>query len=188
MIQDKSAIRKEVKQRYREITPHDKHVAEAEAARRLIARLAGIPAGTKVGIFLSMWDEPTTSEVVARLMSEGRLRLLVPRVEGEVMQFYPYDPERTDTLSDYGIIEPSNPVEEAEVPTVLIVPGIAFDRSGGRVGRGKGFYDKYFALHRETITLKIAYTLSFQLYDEVPVDSHDVFMDEVVTDTEHIVV
>lgn len=184
----KKELRRTVKQMYRELSPEDRGQISHEAIQRLLRRLAALPKGTKVGIFLSMWDELDTTYLIDTLMSEKRLRVLVPRVEGPEMQLYPYDPERTTIISEYGIIEPNNPVEDADVPTVMIVPGIAFDPQGGRVGRGKGFYDKYFSRHKSEITLKIAFVADFQIFDQVPMDEHDIPMDEIITDKSHHII
>ena len=164
-LEIKKELRRAVKQTYRELAPEERIRISQDTTHRLLRRLAELPEGTKVGVFLSMWDELDTTYLIDMLMSEGRFRILVPRVEGPEMQFYPYDPERTTDTSEYGIIEPDNPVEDADVPTVMIVPGIAFDTQGGRVGRGKGFYDKYFSRYKTDILLKIAFVADFQIFE-----------------------
>lgn len=184
----KKDLRRTVKQIYRELSPENRAQISREAALRLLSRLTALPERTKVGIFLSMWDELDTTYLIEALMSEGRLTVLVPRVEGAEMQFYPYDPERMTIISEYGIIEPNNPVEDADVPEVMIVPGIAFDPQGGRVGRGKGFYDKYFSRYKTETALKIAFVADFQIFRQVPMDTHDISMDEIITDKGHYLI
>ena len=76
-------------------------------------------------------------------------------------------------------------MEDADVPEVMIVPGIAFDPQGGRVGRGKGFYDKYFSRYKTVTALKIAFVADFQIFRQVPMDTHDISMDEIITDKGH---
>lgn len=73
------------------------------------------------------------------------------------------------------------PVEGAKVvaPDIIIVPGLGFDKSGKRLGRGKGFYDKYL---EKNAAIKIAVTFEMQMEKEIPVDPHDIKMDFVVTD------
>lgn len=178
----KKELRKAIKQRYRELDTDQRARISRRATEFLLDRLSELSDGTKVGVFLSMWDELDTSYLINALMEEGRLRLLIPRVEGDEMQFYPYTPTRVTNVSEYGIMEPNNPFEDAEVPTVMIVPGIAFDLNGGRVGRGKGFYDKYFSRCSDVIKLKIAFVADFQIFDHVPMDEHDIPVDEIVTD------
>lgn len=64
--------------------------------------------------------------------------------------------------------------------TLIIVPGIAFDISGYRLGYGKGFYDRFLAERRQISTMALAYAC--QLVDELPHDAHDIRMDKLVTE------
>ncbi len=63
---------------------------------------------------------------------------------------------------------------------VVMVPGLAFDRHGGRLGRGKGYYDRFLSLHPQL--MKIATCWNFQLVDRVVQDSHDIAMDVICTE------
>ena len=64
---------------------------------------------------------------------------------------------------------------------LIIVPGMAFDRNGNRLGRGKGFYDRFLYLIGSEIT-KIALAFSFQIVEQVPINKNDIFMDKIVTE------
>ncbi len=64
--------------------------------------------------------------------------------------------------------------------TLMIVPGVAFDISGYRLGYGKGFYDRFLADRRQISTMALAYAC--QLVDELPHDAHDIKMDKIVTE------
>lgn len=89
-----------------------------------------------------------------------------------------------------GILEPKlelrnlsdRKVKPSEIELVL-VPGIGFDKNGGRVGRGKGYYDRFLAKLSPEIP-KIALAFEFQLFPEVPMDSHDVRLDAVATESQ----
>lgn len=89
-----------------------------------------------------------------------------------------------------GILEPKielrnlsdRKVKPAEIELVL-VPGLGFDKNGGRVGRGKGYYDRFLA-RLPFETLKIALAFDFQLFPEVPMEAHDVRLDAVVTESQ----
>ncbi len=80
----------------------------------------------------------------------------------------------------YGIPEPRK-ISELEPGDIdlVIVPGVAFDRRGGRIGFGKGYYDRF--LYRLDIP-RIALAYSFQVLDEVPVQDHDVKVDRIITE------
>jgi 5-formyltetrahydrofolate cyclo-ligase len=64
--------------------------------------------------------------------------------------------------------------------TLIIVPGVAFDIEGYRLGYGKGFYDKYMADKRQMSTIALAF--SEQIVDAIPHDTHDIKMDKIVTE------
>ncbi len=65
-------------------------------------------------------------------------------------------------------------------PTWLLVPGVGFDRTGARLGRGRGFYDRYLESRDNVLTIGLA--AGFQLVEKVPVESHDSFMDYIITE------
>ena len=134
-----------------------------------------------MGVFCSLADEPDTSEALARWSAAGR-RLAVPRVEGDVMRFYEYDP-RTMRPGAFGIAEPGLEARlcEPRELDLVIVPGTAFTAAGARMGRGRGYYDKYFA-QPEVHAVKIGVCYAHQLVGELPSEPHDVAMDCVITD------
>lgn len=68
-----------------------------------------------------------------------------------------------------------------EKDVLILMPGLAFDKNNNRIGYGGGFYDKYLNSHNETKFTKIALGFPFQLYDEIPTESHDEKMDIVLT-------
>ena len=85
----------------------------------------------------------------------------------------------------YGILEPDPACETIPIDALncIITPGRAFDRKGNRVGRGAGYYDN---LLKETNALTIAPCMSFQLFDKVPAQAHDISVDIITTEDEVI--
>jgi 5-formyltetrahydrofolate cyclo-ligase len=82
----------------------------------------------------------------------------------------------------FGILEPVDPVfAEQDELDLIIVPGIAFDRAGRRVGRGGGFYDRLLPLYKAP---RIGLCFDFQIVETVPAEEHDISMDLVITDTQ----
>jgi 5-formyltetrahydrofolate cyclo-ligase len=88
----------------------------------------------------------------------------------------------------YRILEPRADLREVaskrlqpEDLDLVMVPGVAFDRNGGRTGHGKGYYDKLLQHARSDAPL-VALGFECQLFDEIPVASHDIYMDKVVTE------
>jgi 5-formyltetrahydrofolate cyclo-ligase len=89
----------------------------------------------------------------------------------------------------YKILEPKPELRglpekqcRAEELDVVMVPGVAFDRRGGRMGHGKGYYDKLLQ-HARPDTPLVALAFECQLFPEIPVASHDIFMDKIITET-----
>ena len=108
-------------------------------------------------------------------------RLLVPRVEAGVIVAVERTVDGETVRSDYGIEEPIGPaVDPAEIDVVL-VPGVAFDRRGRRLGYGAGYYDGFLPQLREGTAL-VGVCFSVQVVDEVPVEDHDVLIDVVVSE------
>jgi len=108
-------------------------------------------------------------------------------VDGELELFHL---ESMDELSEgmYGILEPSEELREVATKRIpveqldlILVPGVAFDKMGGRTGHGKGYYDKLLENARPDTPL-VSLAFECQIFDEIPMQSHDIFMDKVVTE------
>lgn len=85
----------------------------------------------------------------------------------------------------YGIMEPEGPAFTAyDDIDLIIIPGVAFDVKHNRLGRGKGYYDRFLQQMqqmRQTHAYKIGVCFSHQLVDSIPVTAYDIPMDEVVS-------
>ena len=176
----KKELRAAMRRKNLGITPSER----AAASGRIFARAELSEAfgrARTVGVFCSLADEPDTSEALARWSAAGR-RLAVPRVEGDVMRFYEYDP-RTMRPGAFGIAEPGPEARlcEPRELDLVIVPGTAFTAAGARMGRGRGYYDKYLA-QPEVHAVKIGVCYAHQLVGELPSEPHDVAMDCVIPD------
>ena len=176
----KKELRAAMRRKNLGITPSER----AAASGRIFARTELSEAfgrARTVGVFCSLADEPDTSEALARWSAAGR-RLAVPRVEGDMMRFYEYDP-RTMRPGAFGIAEPGLEARlcEPRELDLVIVPGTVFTAAGARMGRGRGYYDKYLA-QPEVHAVKIGVCYAHQLVGELPSEPHDVAMDCVITD------
>jgi len=83
----------------------------------------------------------------------------------------------------YGIYEPKKRQKDAKLDEIdlVVVPGVAFDKRNRRLGRGKGYYDKFLrALPPNKISVGLAF--DFQIVDNLPIDSHDIPVSKVITD------
>jgi 5-formyltetrahydrofolate cyclo-ligase len=103
-------------------------------------------------------------------------------VRGEDLKFYRVkNIEEEMQLGAFGILEPKDDLEEVSVDAVdvFLCPGLGFDRKGGRLGRGRGFYDRMLK-HAKPDAVKIGVCFPFQIVEEIALESHDVLMDMVV--------
>jgi len=158
---------------------------KADAAIR--SNLKGMPelSGSRpVAAYLSDGFEPDLSELLDWLFKDGR-RVFLPRsgaggsysfaeiegVEGRLVE------------GPFGIMEPAASLPEASEgdlkESVWLVPGVAFDAAGGRLGRGKGVYDRLLA---EGCGFSIGVFYEFQICAELPVERHDFRLDAIVTE------
>ena len=130
-----------------------------------------------VCLYSSLPDEVSTHELLEHARVDKRV--LLPTVVGENMEFHEYT--STSVLSEgcFSIQESTGPLfdDYAEID-LIVVPGMAFDAEGNRLGRGKGYYDKFLC---QVDAYKIGVCFPFQYVDHVPHDEHDICVNEVVT-------
>ena len=147
-----------------------------EAARRW---LAGRPDLRTVALYAALPGEVDLLPLVA--WDPGR-RWLFPRVCGEELVFHEVREVARDLASgSCGIREPSPALPRVAPPEidVFLCPGLAFDRHGGRLGRGRGFYDRALASARPD-ALKLGICHPIQLVADTYRQAHDVAMDELI--------
>lgn len=107
-------------------------------------------------------------------------RVLLPVVTGDDLELRLYTPESSLAVGAFGIEEPQGPVfsNYSEID-LAVVPGVAFDPKGNRLGRGRGYYDRL--LPQLVHACKIGICFPFQLVDEVPAEPFDIAMDHVIS-------
>ena len=129
-------------------------------------------------LYWSMADEVQTHDFVERWYR--RKTVLLPCVDGERLLLRQYTgPDCMVQGEQFGIEEPMGDVWAAPVD-LIVVPGVAFDYTGNRMGRGRGFYDRMLKAHPHAVKIGVAY--GFQVLDEIPVEPHDVTMDMIIHD------
>lgn len=154
-------------------------VASPETTTAVSAWLADHPDADVIATYAPL---PGEIDLLPLVALHPERRWVFPRVEGEVLQFY----EVADLESDlapgaFGILEPLTSLRIVAVSEidVFLCPGLAFDKHGGRLGRGRGFYDRILAQTRPG-TWKIGICHPARLIAEIPMEAHDIRMDAVV--------
>lgn len=130
-----------------------------------------------VGAYYAFGSEVRTDLILEKAKSLGK-KVALPSVEGESLTFYELSSGKYLVKGRFGIMEPLpyGPVDRMDL---LVVPGIAFDKQGYRLGYGKGYYDKFLA-KKDVSSIGLAY--SFQLLESLPKDKYDRRLDAVATE------
>ena len=161
-----------------------------DISKRITDRFMQLPqytAANTVMFYVDVRDEVRTRHALPDALQSGK-RIVVPYcVDGELELFWLESMEELE-LGMYRILEPRSDLRDVEAKRLtpedldlVMVPGVAFDREGGRTGHGKGYYDKLLQHARADAPL-IALAFECQLFEKIPVESHDIYMDAVVTE------
>lgn len=131
-------------------------------------------------LYYSLKDEVFTHDLCQQLHDEG-VTVLLPVIVGDgKMILRRYNGRQSMQPDMFNILEPTGgEFTDYNLIDVAIIPGMAFDRPGNRLGRGKGFYDRFLPLIPKA--WKIGLCFPFQLVDKVPTEPTDISMDEVVS-------
>jgi 5-formyltetrahydrofolate cyclo-ligase len=180
----KVALRKEAEARRRD-QPDKADLSAAICGR--FAALAEYQRAATVMLYVGVRNEVRTQALMLASLAAAK-RVVVPYcAEGELQLFHLQDPSEL-AAGHFGIPEPqpalrTDPARrvDARELDVVMVPGVAFDRQGGRLGHGKGYYDRLLRNVRRDALLAAA-AFECQLFPEIPMSEHDVFMDKVITE------
>jgi len=136
-------------------------------------------------LYMPLANEADTSLILKKALTDGK-RVVVPVTDTVNTDIIPCVVTQATAFQKgaYSINEPDKLIiaGESEIDTV-IVPGVAFGKDGGRVGFGKGYYDRFL---KKTKAVKIGFCYDFQLYDTVHAEGHDVPVDYIITNNEII--
>ena len=144
---------------------------------------------SNVLLYSPLTGEPDLGALVDETMESER-KFFFPRIEGNDIALYRQMPGSRWVKGPFGLNEPDpNSWEQAAVAEIhmVLVPGLAFDRGGGRLGRGKGFYDRLLGhpsldAPNDSSIIKVGVAWSWQLLESIPMENHDVRMDYLVTE------
>lgn len=179
MNNDKRALRKQIREMKRRFTPQELAEQSLPIMKALLADKAVAEART-ILMYYSLPDEVDTHDAVNQLVRRGKTVLLPRVIDGENMEIRLYEKPEDLQEGSYGIMEPTGePFTDYAAIDVAVVPGMGFDTSCRRLGRGKGYYDRL--LPKAANACKIDVCFGFQLLASIPADGHDVKMDRIIT-------
>ncbi|MFN2557811.1 MAG: 5-formyltetrahydrofolate cyclo-ligase [Nitriliruptorales bacterium] len=175
----KRALRRVVRERRRAVPPEQRTLASAAAAEHLLA-LPEVSVCRTLALYAALPDEADPAVAIPRLLARG-VQPLFPRVVGGELEFVPVDGLAALVPGFRGVREPPGQSIAADQLDVVVVPGVAFDTGGGRLGQGGGHYDRLLARLPARI-LRVGFCLALQLVTSVPRDPHDLAVDVLVTE------
>jgi 5-formyltetrahydrofolate cyclo-ligase len=137
--------------------------------------------------YVDVRDEVRTRHALPEVLASGKQIVIPYCVDGELELFHLESMNEMET-GMYKILEPRGELREVASKRVdvsqldlILVPGVAFDARGGRTGHGKGYYDKLLENALPTTPL-VALAFECQMFEEIPMQDHDIYMDKVVTE------
>ncbi|HEV3138067.1 MAG TPA: 5-formyltetrahydrofolate cyclo-ligase [Pirellulales bacterium] len=165
--------------------------ADKEGASQAIcekfAALAEFAAARSVLVYVDVRTEVRTRHYLPKLLASGK-RIVVPYCVVGNLELFLLENMDELAVGMYKILEPkeelrSLPGKRVDVQEIdlIMVPGVAFDRRGARMGHGFGYYDKLLERARPGTPL-VALAFECQLFPEIPTQPHDVFMNKILTE------
>ena len=161
-----------------------------QLSEQIMQRFMSLPAyeaAATVMFYIDVRAEVRTRQSLPAALASGKKIVIPYCVDGELELFHLENMDELET-GMYKILEPRADLRELDSKRVdvsqldlIMVPGVAFDRQGGRTGHGKGYYDKLLQ-HARMQTPLVAVAFECQLFEAIPTDDHDIYMDCVVTE------
>ena len=173
--EEKKRIRFDIKHLKESLTVNEKE----KAAEQVFGKIEAFPefkAAKTVMIYWASPDELPTQNFIKKWKDEKLI--ILPAVKGRKLRLKRYTSEANMVQHKLGIWEPDLTENFEGIIDLAIVPGVAYDLKKNRLGRGKGYYDRFFKRKK---TLKIGVGFDFQIIDLVPVNSHDKRLDRIIT-------
>jgi len=174
---DKKALRSQIKAAKKAMTPDEIEGLSASLCRQFLETDEYRKASTVYG-YLPYNQEVRTWLLLKQALKDGK-KVAVPKVYGDEMRFIYLDDLGAVSDGYAGIPEPIADEPVANDPTALVLmPGLAFDREGHRIGYGGGFYDRFLENEPNHPTVALCYR--FQLLEHVDTEEHDIPVDRVL--------
>ena len=177
----KASLRTNIRNRKKEFLATTSFGQRVALSEEILSRVESLPAFAKASVVLaynSLDDEVYTRGFLNRWFEKKTL--LLPKVAGDTLTLHRYMGEDSVSRGAFGIDEPTTPCfEEWDKVDFVLVPGVAFDAAGNRLGRGGGYYDRLLSELPEAAR-RIGVCFPFQLVPSVDTQDHDVPMHKVI--------
>ncbi len=174
-MEDKKSLRQQIRRLKKEYSP-EQLMAQSEVIMGKLEQNPDFVRAQRVMLYASLPDEVQTLSFLDKW--KKRKQIILPTVVGDDIIPVELTADSQMVEGDFHILEPENHPYFGRLD-LIVVPGMAFDKTGHRLGRGKGFYDRFLIKYPEVKTIGICF--DFQLLDSIPTEPHDRVVDEVVT-------
>lgn len=171
IVKRKSEIRAELRKKLCAMTNDERVAKSQKISNRLIEILREIKPDTCL-MYKALPTEVNVDKAINYCLDNG-IKVYLPKVNGENIEIVEYGEM---VVGAYGILEPVGEPSNI-LPKVAVVPLLGVDKLKNRLGKGKGYYDRYFENRN---ILKIAVAYDTQLVDSIPTDDNDIAMDELI--------
>lgn len=177
---DKQQLRKQIREAKRRYSEAELREISSDICGRILQN-EKVRTADAVFTYYSLPDEVFTHRLNDELVAMGKQVILPKVISDTEMTLHGFRSASDLVEGSFGIMEPCTPVlavEDISERCVALVPGMAFDVEGNRMGRGRGYYDRM--LSRIPYIYKIGVCFQFQMVDSVPANEYDISMNEVI--------
>lgn len=176
---DKQVIREKINTNRKNIHP----ALISEKSKKIIENLITLSEYKQTNTimpYLSLDFEVDTKEFIKDELSKNNKTIIVPFVEGNDIQISRLNDFEDLKQGKFNVLEPIKKESHQGNIDLILIPGVAFDKKGSRIGFGKGFYDRFLEKNKDS--LKVALAFEEQIVDLIPAEQHDIPVDMIITE------
>lgn len=177
-MQAKADIRKLVLQKRNSLS-NDELLKKSEAIYKQLMQQSSYKCADVIYIYMDFKNEVMTKMIIDNAFMEGK-KVAIPKIIGDEMKFFYIESYEDLKKGYFGILEPNTTYPANDEKALIVIPGVAFDENGVRLGYGRGFYDRFLSKHLELTQIAIAFEV--QMVDKLPYDEYDVTMKRIITE------
>lgn len=188
---DKRQLRQHIKNQRRNL-PADRRLRANEATATTLIQTSVFQKAQHLGLYLAVQGEIDCKAIITAAWSAGKTCYLPKLAPDLTLEFHQYEEQQDLVVNQFGIPEPTNkaPLLTAAKIDLVVLPLVAVDRKGTRLGMGAGYYDRTFAFlqkqQRPSSPILVGLCYDFQLVDAIAAAAHDVPVDMIITENAEI--
>ena len=178
---EKSALRKHLLER-RDATSSELRDIVSEKIHENLKKISSYTNSQNIACYFPIGSEIDTHNIMLGVLEQDK-KMLLPKITENNMEFYIVPDLEKLEKGRFDIMEPKDSCKKAGNIDCILIPTIGISKSGDRLGYGRGYYDKFLS---STNAMKISLTYSKQIIKSIPIDTHDIKIDLIITEDEII--